>query len=79
MTDPLLAEIDKMYDKLRKQGDGNLNYALSAVAHIKYLIIADRERMIKALEDNTVKIVAEDWDDFYILDTKAIAIVKGES
>lgn len=81
-TDKLLVEIDTIDKELVKLGDGNLNDALQAVRRIRKLVIADRERMIKAIEAlepaHTIK-----YDNFTksvecITRQEAIAIIKGE-
>ena len=91
MTDPLLAEIDilqtewqKEFDKLDRHGKpeeqlqsaaclGGIRFAIE----VRKLIIADRERMIKAFADSR----GHDHDGFLFFQSdyeRAIAIVKGE-
>ena len=79
MTDPLLAEIDKMIEAVDNGVHaGYHSFEVSdKLEEIKKLIIADRERMIKAFTDSR----GHDHDGFLFFQSdyeRAIAIVKGE-
>ena len=81
MTDPLLAEIDRMIEKQKALDDGE-GYTAEALAvdvlsEAKRLIIADRERLVNELKAVTF-MDPRDCLEFIDAD-KAIAIIKGES